>query len=184
MRALVRDHVPAVSGLLTVASLFLVFGAVLGALPTLPRVPESVLAAIPTVNAILSLVAIGTISGGWVAIRRGHVQRHRTLMLVSLALFATFLALYLYRISLVGPTEFSGPAVVEHFVYLPILAVHIVLAIVCIPLLYYVALLGLTRPVSAIFDTRHRQIGRIAASLWLVSFALGIVVYTLLYRVY
>ena len=105
-------------------------------------------------------------------------------MLGSLGLFVTFLVLYLYRISLDGPAPFPGPVVVYQFGYLPLLAIHVTLAIVCIPLLYYVLLLALTRPVAELPRTNHRRIGRIAASLWLVSFSLGIVVYLLLYVVY
>ena len=40
----------------------------------------------------------------------------------------------LYRVVLKGPTDFTGPAVVESYVYLPVLAIHILLAIVAIPL--------------------------------------------------
>jgi putative membrane protein len=105
-------------------------------------------------------------------------------MLVSVGLFAVFLALYLYKVSIQGPAPFPGPESVYRFVYLPLLAVHILLAVVCVPLLYYVLLLGLTRPISDVFGTRHRRVGRIAASLWLVSFVLGNVVYAMLYVVY
>lgn len=179
-----RNHVSVLTGLLTVVSLALVFGAVFGALPGLPRAPDPVLAAIPHVNAAVSVLAIGTIASGWRAIRRDDVDRHRAAMLLSLALFAAFLALYLYRVSLLGPSEFAGPDAVYQFVYLPVLAVHVLLAVVCIPLLYYVLLLALTRPVSELPRTNHRRVGRVAASLWLVSFTLGTVVYLLLYVVY
>lgn len=181
-----RDHVRALTGLLSAISLGLVFGTVGGIVPgnALPRAPDAFLAAIPTLNAVISLVAIGTIAFGWRAIRRGHVARHRALMAVSLALFAGFLALYLYRIAIEGPTAFPGPGIVYRFVYLPVLAVHITLAIVCVPLLYYVFLLAITRPVREVPLTRHPWIGRIAASLWLVSFSLGVVVYGMLYVFY
>lgn len=177
----VREHVPAVTGVLTVVSLALVFGAVLQALPGLPRAPDAVLAAIPHANAVVSVAAIGTIAAGWRSIRRGAVRRHRAAMLTAMGLFALFLGLYLYRVSLEGPTEFAGPAAVRTFVYLPLLAVHILLAIVCIPLLYYVALLGLTRPPADVYRTNHARVGRVAVVLWLTSFVLGIVVYALLY---
>jgi putative membrane protein len=71
--------------------------------------------------------------------------------------------------------------VVDQFVYLPLLVVHVLLAIVCIPLLYYVLLIALTRPVAEIRASLHPRIGRVAATLWLVSFALGTAVYLLLY---
>jgi putative membrane protein len=180
-----RNHVPALAGLLSVVSLALVFGAVLGAFGgTLPRAPDAVIETIPHVNAVISLIAIGTIASGWRAIRRGAVRRHRTLMVVSLVLFVAFLALYLYKVAIAGPTAFPGPEMVYQFVYLPILAVHILLAMVCIPLLYYVLLLALTRPIAEIPLTNHPRVGRVAASLWMVSFALGVVVYLLLYVIY
>jgi putative membrane protein len=69
-------------------------------------------------------------------------------------------------------------------VYLPLLAIHIGLAIVCVPLLYYVLLLALTRPVTELPETPHRKVGRVAASLWLISFTLGVVVYAQLYLIY
>jgi putative membrane protein len=99
-------------------------------------------------------------------------------------LFVVFLVLYLYKVSLQGPAPFPGPDTIYRFVYLPTLAIHILLAIVCLPLLYYVVLLALTRPVSELRGTSHARIGRLAASLWLVSFVLGNVVYAFLYVVY
>jgi putative membrane protein len=181
-----RDRVPEATALLTVVSLALVFAAALGIVPRglLPRAPDSVLGAIPPLNAVISLVAIGTITAAWRAIRHGNVRRHARLMLASFALFATFLVLYLYRVALLGPTPFPGPATVEQFVYFPVLGIHILLAIVCVPLLYYVLLVAATRPTSDIYGSLHPRVGRVAASLWLVSFSLGIVVYAMLYLVY
>jgi putative membrane protein len=150
----------------------------------LPRASDAVFAAIPHVNAVVSTAAIATIVLGVRAIRRGNWRRHRAFMLASLALFVVFLALYLYKVSIQGPAPFPGPDAVYRFVYLPTLAIHIILAIVCLPLLYYVVLLALTHPVSALRGTAHARFGRVAASLWLVSFVLGNVVYAFLYLVY
>ncbi|WP_128476148.1 DUF420 domain-containing protein [Halorussus pelagicus] len=183
MQRFVERHVPAVTGLLTVVSLALVFAAALRVVPAgvLPRAPDAVLSAIPHVNAVISTVAFVVVGASWRAIRRGNVERHRKGMLAGVVLFAAFLALYLYRVALLGPTDFEGSAMVEQFVYYPILGVHILLAVVCIPLLYYVLLLALTRPVSELPATNHPRVGRVAASLWMTSFGLGVVVYLLLY---
>ncbi|WP_132059575.1 DUF420 domain-containing protein [Halorussus amylolyticus] len=183
MERLVKRHVPAVTSLLSVVSLALVFAAVLRVVPpgVLPRAPDPVLAAIPHVNAAVSAVAVVVIASAWRAIRRGDVERHRKGMVAGVVLFATFLVLYLYRVALLGPTPFEGPAVIERFVFFPLLGIHVLLAIVCIPLLYYVLLLAVTRPVSELSATAHPRIGRVAASLWLISFSLGVVVYLLLY---
>jgi putative membrane protein len=181
-----RRHVTSLTAVLSLVSIALVVGAVRGVVPasTLPRAPAAFLHAIPTLNAAISAVAIVTILAGWRWIRRGAVWKHRAAMLSATLLFASFLVLYLYRVALVGTTPFPGPDTVYAFVYLPLLAVHIGLAIVCIPLLYYVLLLAGTRPIKDVYETSHAKVGRVAASLWLVSFSLGIVVYLLLYVVY
>ena len=185
MELRVRNHVPAVTALLTVVSLALVFGAALRVIPetVLPRASADVLGLIPHVNAVVSTVAIVTIVAGVYSARNGDYERHRTLMLTSLALFAAFLVLYLYKVILQGPAPFPGPDALYRTVYLPTLAIHILLAVVCIPLLYYVLLLALTRPLSEVFDTSHKRFARVAASLWLVSFLLGNVVYAMLYLI-
>lgn len=185
MQLRARDRVRELTALLSVVSLALVFSAVGGVLPAgaLPHLP-TLIAAVPHVNAVVSVAAIATITYGVASVRRGNVRRHRQAMLASLALFVTFLALYLYRVSIEGPTQFPGPETVYRFVYLPTLAVHILLAIVCIPLLYYVLLLALTHDVADLPGTPHPRVGRVAAALWLVSFSLGLVVYLMLYVVY
>lgn len=180
-----RDHALPLAALVSIVALALVFGAVLGAVPAeaLPHAPALV-AAIPHANAVVSLLAIGAILVGWRAVRRGDVARHRAAMLAATTLFAAFLSLYLYKVALEGPAAFPGPAAVHRFVYLPILAVHVTLAVVCIPLLAYALLVGLTHRVEEIPTTRHPRVGRLAAPLWLTSFGLGEVVYALLYLVY
>jgi putative membrane protein len=180
-----RGHVPALTVALTVLSLALVFGAVLGYLPTeiLPQF-EPLLAAVPHLNAGISLGAIAAILYGVRAIRLGDVERHRSAMLTSTVLFASFLLLYLYRVSIEGPTSFGGPAVVETYLYYPMLAIHILLAMVCLPFVYYALLLAGTHPVEQLPQTSHRRVGRVAALLWLVSFTLGICVYVQLHLLF
>jgi putative membrane protein len=181
-----RDPVPALTAALTIVSLALVFGAVLGAFPSgvLPRASDGFIEAIPHLNAVISTTAIVTIAAGWTFIRRGQVRRHQAMMLTSLGLFLGFLVLYLYRLMLEGTKAFPGPDTVYRFAYLPTLGVHILLAIVCLPLVYYVLLLALTRPIGELGGTRHATVGRVAAGLWLVSFVLGDVVYAMLYLIY
>jgi putative membrane protein len=181
-----REHTLGIAGALSAVALGLVFAVVGGLVPAsvLPRAPTAVLEAIPTLNALVSLAAIVTISLGARAARAREFEAHKRFMLASTGLFTAFLVMYLYRLTLLGTTDFGGPAAVERFVYLPLLAVHILLAVICVPLVVYVLTLAVTRPIADLFDTAHKRIGRIAASLWLVSFALGVVVYVLLYLVY
>jgi putative membrane protein len=181
-----RPHVPALSLVLSAVALALVFASALGAVPSalLPRAPDAVFDAVPHVNAAVSALALVTIPAGVVAIRRGRVRRHRALMLASTALFTVFLVLYLYKVSVAGPTPFPGPEGVYTSVYLPLLAVHVLLAVVTVPLVIYALLLAATHPVAALRDSHHPRVGRVAASLWFVSFLLGEAVYAMLYVVY
>lgn len=184
MERRVRRNLPAVTAVLTVVSLVLVFAAARQAIPgmLLPGAPTWVFEAIPHVNAAISVTAISTIALGWRAARRGQYWRHRRLMLAAFALFVGFLALYLWKVAVKGPQPFPGSGLAE-LAYLAVLGVHMLLAIVCIPLLYYVILLAWTHRISEIPGTNHRRVARIAAPLWVLSFLLGMVVYVLLYLV-
>ncbi len=179
------ERVLVLTALLSIVSLALVFAAALQALPagSIPRF-EPLLTLIPHMNAVVSLLAIGTIVAGVRAIKRGNVGRHRLSMLASFSLFSIFLVLYLYRVALLGPSEFPGPDTVRTFIYLPFLAVHIGLAVLCVPFVFYALLSAGTRPVTEIYATNHARVGRIAATLWLISFSMGIGIYALLYHIY
>ncbi|MFB6268185.1 MAG: DUF420 domain-containing protein [Halodesulfurarchaeum sp.] len=185
MRSLVRSHVPATALLLSSVALGVVFASVFGMIPAsaLPR-HTALLTAVPHLNAVISLFALGTISAGVRYIRRGQVDRHRLAMLTSTGLFATFLLLYLYKLLLEGPASFQGPAFVNQYVFIPLLVIHTVLAVVAVPLVIYVLLLAGTHSVSELPGTPHPRVGRVAAALWFTSFALGVMVYLLLYTVY
>lgn len=182
-----RERVNILTAVLSVVSLAIVFAAAGGRIPqsTVPTAPEWILESIPLLNALISATAIGTITVGWRAIRRGNVDRHRVAMVTSFLLFAAFLTFYLYRlVATGGPQPFPGPEAIKQFVYYPILAIHIFLAIVCVPLVYYALLLAGAYPIDELYRTNHARVGRVAASLWLISFSLGIVVYVLLHVVY
>lgn len=184
MRTFVRQHVPATTAVLSAAALALVVAAVRGVIPrhVVPYHPAVAFA--PHVNAVVSVVAIVTIVTGVRWARRREFRKHRAAMLASTALFAIFLLLYLWHIVLEGTTSFAGPDVVYTYLYLPVLVVHMALAMVCIPLVFYALLLAATHSVAELPKTNHRRVGRVAAALWVVSFALGTAVYTLLHHVY
>jgi putative membrane protein len=184
MEATVRRNLREVTTILSVVSLVLVFAAARQAIPSaiLPAAPPWVFAAIPHVNAGISVTAIALIVLGVRDARHSRFERHRRLMLAAFALFVAFLALYLWKVAVKGPQTFPGSGAIE-LAYLGVLAVHMLLAIVCIPLLYYVLLLAGTHSMSELPDTAHGRVARIAAPLWVLSFLLGTVVYVLLYLV-
>ena len=180
-------RLPLLAAILSGAAIAIVVAAAGGAVPAriVPTPPGWVIEGIPHVNAGISVAAIVTILLGWRAIRRGSVGHHRLAMLGATTLFATFLVLYLYRLVVIGgAASFPGPSSVYYSVYLPVLTVHMGLAIVCIPLVIYTLVLGLFTPTIDLPETAHARVGRVAAALWILSFAGGIVVYALLYQLY
>ncbi|MDR7543440.1 MAG: DUF420 domain-containing protein [Armatimonadota bacterium] len=150
----------------------------------LPPAVAAVLALFPTLIAVVNALALTCLIAGWRAIRAGHVQTHRQFMLASAALISLFLVLYVTRVALGGTKVFPGPATVRSYVYLPILAVHIILSIVSVPLVIYNLLTGLGKETRAVAPTWHPIVGRVAVALWSASLALGILVYLVLNVVY
>ncbi len=167
-----------VTALLTVLSY-----SVLTYLLTTHRAPEHespLLEALPHVIAAVNLAGVFSLQLGYVAIRRGDVRSHRNFMGLSFALIAAFLVLYVTRLLLGGTEVYRGPQVIRDFVYLPVLAVHLTLSIVSVPMVLFNVLTGLTLPFGSIGRTPHPRIGKAAYLCWSLSLALGIVVYALL----
>lgn len=186
MRAAIREHVLLVTIGLTIVSAVLVFAATLELVPdaVLPVAPGWVFDVIPHLNAVFAVLALGVMARGFMAIRSGDIDTHRRSMLIAFGAFIAFLVLYLYNVSIMGPAEFPGPDLIRYYVYLPVLVVHIGLAVVCLPLLYYVMLLATTRPISEIPQTKHAMVARPALLLWAISFLLGLVIYLQLHLIY
>lgn len=138
----------------------------------------------PHLIAAINATALIMLVRGRSAIRAGRVAVHRRCMLTAAVLISAFLVLYVTRVALGGTKAFPGPAAVRVYLYLPMLAVHILLSIVSVPLVIHNLLVGLSRPVSAIGATAHPRVGRAAVALWSVSLLLGIGVYVLLNVLY
>ncbi|MFW5949862.1 MAG: DUF420 domain-containing protein [archaeon] len=185
MRGVIRRHVTLLTVVLSTFSLALIVSVAGGIVPAdiVPAGPQRLVGSLPHLNAAISVLALIAIGTGVRAIRRGEVETHRRRMLLAFGLFVVFLLSYLYRLVLAGTTTFAGPTVLEP-VYYTLLAVHIGLAMVSLPLVYYVLLLAYSYDVVELPSTNHAAVGRVAAGLWSTSFALGIVVYLVLYVVF
>lgn len=142
------------------------------------------LAFLPHAIAIVNTLALALLSVGWWLIRKGNVKLHRIVMPSALGLISLFLVMYVTRVYFGGVKAFPGSHSVYIYLYLPVLVIHLALSVICIQPVLYVALIGLTHRVEDIPHTKHRWVGRIAVPLWILSLALGLVVYGMLYRRY
>jgi putative membrane protein len=130
--------------------------------------------AIGLINSITSV----TLIFGLIFIKSNKVRAHRAMMLASFALGALFLVCYVtYHLS--NPeTRFSGEGFVRYF-YLFILASHILLSLVVLPLV----LRALFYAATGQFD-RHKRIVRFAYPIWLYVSLSGVTVYLMLYQLF
>ena len=133
--------------------------------------------------AVVNTVALTALLLGWRWIRRGEVRKHRAAMLTAFALILAFLALYLVKVGGGGEKSIAvtGPV---YYAYLVMLAIHILLSVVAVPVVVYAVVLGLTHTPTELRNTPHARIGRWAAAAWGLSLALGIVTYLMLNHVY
>ena len=166
------------------------YGAVLGAFlvpgfqALFPDLSRSTVDILTHAIAVVNSLTILTISVGWYWIRQDEVQKHAAAMATSFGLILLFLGIYVPRVAGGGTKYFDGPELAG-MVYLVMLAIHILLSILAVPVVLYAIVLGLTHTEQELrTETPHATVGRIAAGSWLVSLVLGVVTYVLLNHVY
>lgn len=188
----VRDHPKAVTGVLSLIGYALVLGAFGGFIPLFPTLSEETVLLFSDLIAVVNSAALLSLLVGWYFIRDGQVSKHRAAMLFAFGLICAFLVLYLWKVGggfeksiRIADGQFlAAYASIIRPVYLLMLAVHILLSVVAVPVVLYAVVLGLTHTPTELADTAHARVGRIAVLSWSVSLALGIITYLLLNHVY
>jgi uncharacterized membrane protein YozB (DUF420 family) len=135
-------------------------------------------AALPTVNALLNGTSALLLVTGYLLIRRRRVTAHKVCMLTAFVTSTIFLVSYLTLRYYAGLTRFGGQGWIRP-VYFSILVSHTILAAAIVPL----ALVTLSRALRARFD-RHVRIARWTLPLWLYVSVTGVLVYVILYHLY
>jgi len=131
---------------------------------------------LPAVNASLNLVSTAFISMGWYFIRHGAWRRHMTCMITAVISSACFLVCYITYHVHIGEKS-SGYTGWIAAIYFPILASHILLAFVTLPLVILTLI-----PVFRRRWNRHKRIARWTIPIWLYVSVTGVFVYLMLYK--
>lgn len=187
VRGPIKAHPAAATAVLSVVGYALVVGTFLGAVPksVFPDLSLQQVNLLSHAIAAVNTTATVFLVVGWRWVRRGEVKKHAAAMLASFGLILLFLVLYLTKIGGGGTKEIVGVPQLVYYAYLAMLAVHIVLSIVAVPVVLYALILGVTHtPTELRTETPHKRIGRIAAGSWILSLSLGVVTYVLLNWVY
>jgi len=182
LRAAARAHPRRATALLSLAGYALVAAAFAPGLP-FPSVPDATVLLLGDAIAVVNTLALSAILTGVYFIRKDEVRRHRAAMLTAFALILLFLAMYLVKVG--GGFEKAILATgAVRTAYLIMLAIHILLSALAVPVVLHAVVLGLTRTPAELRDTIHARVGRIAVAAWSLSLFLGIITYLLLNHVY
>ncbi|AEH37233.1 DUF420 domain-containing protein [Halopiger xanaduensis] len=169
--------------LLTIVGYALVIGTFVLDVPIYPDLTTAQINLLSHAIAVINSTTTVLLVLGWYWIRRGDVGKHRLAMIGAFALIMLFLVTYLIKVGGGGEKHFVGPDPV-YYAYLAMLAIHIVLSVVSVPVVLYALILGLTHTPAELRNTAHARVGRIAAASWILSLVLGVVTYVLLNHVY
>jgi putative membrane protein len=129
---------------------------------------------LPALNALLNGLSATALLLGYIFIRARRIAAHRTAMMTAFAFSTLFLVSYILHHALHGDVRYPLHAALR-LVYLPLLASHILLAIVALPLVLVTFFFSLTGRIPL-----HRKVARWTFPLWLYVSLTGVVTYLML----
>lgn len=183
LHARAKGNPTVVTTVLSLVGYALVAGTFAGVLPFFPDITDATVILLGDAIAVVNASALLSILVGVRYIRRNEVRKHRAAMLTAFTLILLFLVLYLLKVG--GGFEkailVEGPVRVA---YLAMLAIHILLSAVSVPVVIHAVVLGLTHTPTELRETSHARVGRIAVAAWSLSLFLGLVTYVMLNHVY
>jgi len=174
----------AVTVLLSVIGYIFVIGTFAGVFDFYPTLSAEGVRLSAHLIAVINTLALIALLVGVYFVRNGNYRKHRAAMLTAFSLILLFLAVYLTKVGGGFEREMVGAPTGIYEAYLVMLAIHILLSVVSVPVVIYAVVLGLTHSFAELKGTRKASVGRIAGSAWIISLALGIITYLMLNHVY
>lgn len=177
-----RESPRSVTAVLSVLGYVLVIGAFADLLP-FPEISRDLVILLGDAIAVVNFVALTAILAGVYFIKNDRIREHRAAMLTAFALIMFFLVLYLTKVGGGFEKEIMAEGIVWG-AYIAMLAVHILLSAISVPVVLHAVVLGLTHTPAELRETAHAKVGRIAAAAWSLSLFLGLVTYVMLNHIY
>lgn len=125
---------------------------------------------LPALNALLNIISAFFLLLGFYFVKRGRKSAHRAAMLAALGTSTLFLVSYLVYHYEVGHVPYRGVGWIRG-VYFAILATHVVLAALILPMI--ATTIGLAIKGSP----RHPRLGRWTFAAWLYVSVTGVLVF-------
>jgi putative membrane protein len=129
---------------------------------------------LPAMNAVLNGLAATALLIGYTFIRARRIKQHRVSMITAFIFSTLFLVGYIAHHALHGDVRYPLHAAFRTF-YLSLLASHIILAVVALPLVLVTFFFSLSGRIP-----QHRKVARWTFPIWLYVSVTGVVTYVML----
>jgi putative membrane protein len=129
---------------------------------------------LPALNAVFNGLSATALLIGYTFIRARKVAAHRASMITAFVFSTLFLVSYILHHALHGDVRYPAHAALRS-VYLPLLASHIILAVVTLPMVLITFFFSLSGRFA-----QHRKIARWTFPLWLYVSVTGVITYAML----
>ena len=129
---------------------------------------------LPALNALLNGLSAIALLIGYTFIRGHRVKAHRAAMMTAFGFSTLFLVSYILHHALHGDVRYPAHGALRG-VYLPLLASHIILAVVALPLVLVTFFFSLSGRIP-----QHRKVARWTFPLWLYVSVTGVVTWAML----
>jgi uncharacterized membrane protein YozB (DUF420 family) len=139
---------------------------------------DDIIPYLPHFQAFLNTAAALLLAMGYYFIRNAKPELHRGCMAIALLISSLFMISYLTYHARVGYMPFTGQGIIRPF-YFTLLASHVILAAVIVPLVLTTVFLAITGNFN-----KHPRIARWTLPLWLYVSVSGVVIYILGFHIY
>jgi putative membrane protein len=129
---------------------------------------------LPALNAVLNGLSATALLVGYTFIRARRIKAHRAAMMTAFGFSTLFLVSYIAHHALHGDVRYPAHAALRS-VYLPLLASHIILAVIALPMVLVTFFFSLSGRIP-----QHRKIARWTFPVWLYVSLTGVVTYVML----
>ena len=139
-----------------------------------PRFARS-LTFLPALNAVFNGLSAAALSCGFYFIMRRRVVAHQRSMMAAFVFSTLFLLSYILHHALHGDVRFPADAGTARTVYLILLASHVLLSVLALPMVLTTFFLSLSGRFAA-----HKRLARYTFPVWLYVSVTGVIVYAML----
>src|SRR5580698_8655390 len=129
---------------------------------------------LPALNAVFNGLSATALLIGYTFIRARKIAAHRASMITAFVFSTLFMVSYIAHHALHGDVRYPAHAAYR-MIYLPLLASHIVLAVVTLPLVLVTFFFSLSGRIP-----QHRKVARWTFPLWLYVSVTGVITYVML----